>query len=322
MLKNTFKKIAAAVGLVALGGTALSAAEYPEKPITLIVAYSPGGGTDTAARTFAKYVEKHLGQRLVVENKAGAGGQIGFSALAKANADGYEIGFINVPSIQLVKQLRDNVPYEMSDFAPIANIQLDPVVVAVNADSPYQSLGELLEAAKADPGALNIGADGPQSNNQLQLIVAEDALDVDFNFIAFDGSGPAIKATMGGELAASLPSASSAGSHVDGGRLRVLGVFADERSPLFPDVPTVSEAIGTKVPSVGASLRGIAAPVDISAEHKARLEQAFADVMADPEFIAHAETAGLPLKYMDAAAFEAYLQEADAALGKYIDLMK
>ncbi len=252
----------------------------------------------------------------------GAGGQIGFSALAKANADGYEIGFINVPSIQLVKQLRDNVPYEMSDFAPIANIQLDPVVVAVNADSPYQSLGELLEAAKADPGALNIGADGPQSNNQLQLIVAEDALDVDFNFIAFDGSGPAIKATMGGELAASLPSASAAGSHVDGGRLRVLGVFADERSPLFPDVPTVSEAIGTKVPSVGASLRGIAAPVDISAEHKARLEQAFADVMADPEFIAHAETAGLPLKYMDAAAFEAYLQEADAALGKYIDLMK
>lgn len=315
-------KFAAALGLVTLTGMSPALAEYPEKPITLIVAYSPGGGTDTAARTVAKFVEKHLGQRLVVENKAGAGGQIGFSALAKANTDGYEIGFINVPSIQLVKQLRENVPYEMSDFTPIANIQLDPVVVAVNPDSPYNTLADLLDAAKADPGALNIGADGPQSNNQLQLIVAEDALQTDFNFIAFDGSGPAIKATMGGELAASLPSASSAGSHVDAGRLRILGVFADERSPLFPDVPTVSEAAGMTVPSVGASLRGIAAPKGISDEHKARLEKAFADVMTDPEFLEHAKTAGLPLKYMDAAAFEAYLQEADAALGKYVDLMK
>ncbi|MFD2740972.1 tripartite tricarboxylate transporter substrate binding protein [Sulfitobacter aestuarii] len=315
-------KLAMAVSFAALATAMPAAAEYPEKPVKLIVAYSPGGGTDTAARTVAKYVEKHFGQRLVVENKAGAGGQIGFSALAKAKTDGYEIGFINVPSIQLVKQLRENVPYEMADFAPIANIQLDPVVVAVNADSPYQSLAELLEAAKAEPGALNIGADGPQSNNQLQLIVAEDALETDFNFIAFDGSGPAIKATLGGELAASLPSASAASSHVDSGRLRLLGVFADERSPLFPDVPTVSEAADTAVPSVGASLRGIAAPAGISDAHKARLEQAFADVMADPEFIDHAKTAGLPLKYMDAAAFEAYLEDADAALGKYIDLMK
>lgn len=321
-MKLSLTKLAAALGFATIASMSPALAEYPEKPVTLIVAYSPGGGTDTAARTVAKYVEKHLGQRLVVENKAGAGGQIGFSALAKANTDGYEIGFINVPSIQLVKQLRENVPYEMSDFTPIANIQLDPVVIAVNADSPYKTLADLLDAAKADPGALNMGADGPQSNNQLQLIVAEDALAIDFNFIAFDGSGPAIKATMGGELAASLPSASSAGSHVDAGRLRVLGVFADERSPLFPDVPTVSEAAGTKVPSVGASLRGIAAPAGISDAHKARLEQAFADVMADPEFLEHAKTAGLPLKYMDAAAFEAYLQEADAALGKYIDLMK
>ena len=127
----------------------------------MIVAYSPGGGTDTAARTIAKYVEKHLGQRLVVENKPGAGGQIGFSALARAATDGYEIGFINVPSIQLVKRLRDNVPYELSDFQPIANIQLDPVVVAVKTDSPYQTLSDLLADARERPGEVNIGADGP-----------------------------------------------------------------------------------------------------------------------------------------------------------------
>ena len=131
--------------LAALAGPAL--ADYPEKPVTMIVAYSPGGGTDTAARTIAKYVEKHLGQRLVVENKPGAGGQIGFSALARAATDGYEIGFINVPSIQLVKRLRDNVPYELSDFQPIANIQLDPVVVAVEGDEVHAHLATRPDSA-------------------------------------------------------------------------------------------------------------------------------------------------------------------------------
>ena len=321
-MTHFIKTLIASVGALTLGLVTPVLAEYPEKPITMIVAYSPGGGTDTAARTIAKYVEKHLGQQLVVENKSGAGGQIGFSALARAKTDGYEIGFINVPSIQLVKKLRENVPYEMSDFAPIANIQLDPVVVAVNADSPIQTFADLIAAAKADPGAVNIGADGPQSNNQLQLIIAEDALGVDFNFIAFDGSGPAIKATLGNEVVASLPSASSAASNAENGRIRILAVFADEESPLFPGVPTVSAAAGAVVPSVGASLRGIAAPAGIAPEHLARLEKAFADVMVDPDFLDHAKSAGLPLKFMNADDFSAYLVASDKALAKYIDLMK
>lgn len=318
-LKST---LAAMCGVTAIAAAAPAAADYPEKPITMIVAYSPGGGTDTAARTIAKYVEKHLGQRLVVENKAGAGGQIGFSALATAKPDGYEIGFINVPSIHLVKKLREGVPYEISDFDPIANIQLDPVVVAVAAESPYQTLADLLADAKAHPGELNIGADGPQSNNQLQLVVAEKALDVDFNFVAFDGTGPAVKATLGGELAASLPSASGATSQVESGRLRLLGVFADQRSPLFPDVPTVSEAAGTDVNSVGASMRGIAAPKGLAPEQKAVLEIAFAAVMEDPEFLAQARSAGLPLQYMNAEEFGAYMSKADAELDSYVELLK
>ena len=126
MIANLKSTLAVLCSVTAIATAAPAAAEYPEKPITMIVAYSPGGGTDTAARTIAKYVEKHLGQRLVVENKAGAGGQIGFSALATAKPDGYEIGFVNVPSIHLVKKLREGVPYEISDFDPIANIQRAP----------------------------------------------------------------------------------------------------------------------------------------------------------------------------------------------------
>ena len=117
---------------------AAKAADYPVKPVAMIVAYSPGGGTDTAARVIAKYIQPHLNQRLVIQNKPGAGGQIGFTALARAKNDGYKIGFINIPSIFMVKMLRDNVPYEMSDFEAVANIQRDPVVLTVKADSPLK----------------------------------------------------------------------------------------------------------------------------------------------------------------------------------------
>ena len=114
----SMKKTATAIGLtlgVVLAGSA-QAADFPKKPVAMIVAYSPGGGTDTAARVLAKYIKPHLGQRLIIQNKPGAGGQIGFTALSSANNDGYKIGFINVPSIFLVKMLRDGVPYEMSDY--------------------------------------------------------------------------------------------------------------------------------------------------------------------------------------------------------------
>ena len=321
-MRSTLAGLALGLSSIALAASPAAAQDYPDKPVSMIVAYSPGGGTDTAARTLAKFVEPYLGQRLVVENKPGAGGQIGFTALANAEPDGYRIGFINVPSIFLVKMLRENVPFEMSDFVPLASIQSDPAVIAVEADSPYQTLDDLLAAAREQPGKLNIGADGPQSNNQLQLVVAEDVLDVDFNFVPFDGSGPAIKATLGGELAASLPSASSAVSQVESGRLRILGVFANKAYPAFPDAPTVSDATGETIPSIGASIRGVAAPAGIPDDRRAVLEKAFADVMQDEAFNAQAEASGVPLEYLSADEFAAYLKDAEAQVAKYADLMK
>ncbi len=301
---------------------AIAAEDFPKKPVAMIVAYSPGGGTDTAARVLAKFVGPHLGQRLIVQNKPGAGGQIGFSNLARAKNTGYKIGFINVPSIFMVKMLRENVPYEMSDFEPIANIQLDPVVLAVNADSPLKTFADFLAAAKKDPGKFNIAGDGPQSNNQLQVVVAEDKLGIDINFVPFSGSGPAISAVLGNQVDAAVPSASSATNHVKNGRLRVLAVFADQRYSYLPDVPTIKEASGIDVPGIGASMRGIAIPKGVSAERKAHLEKAFAEVMVDPKFIAHAKKMGMPLNYMTAKEFSAYLIEAEQAVKQYIHLLK
>lgn len=299
-----------------------AADDFPKKPVAMIVAYSPGGGTDTAARVLAKYAEPHLGQRLIIQNKPGAGGQIGFTNLAKARNDGYKIGFINIPSIFMVKMLRDNVPYEMSDFEAIANIQLDPVVLAVKADSPYQNFADFMAAVKSDPGKINVGGDGPQSNNQLQVVVAEDKLGVDVNFVPFNGSGPAITAALGDQVAAVVPSASSATNHVKNGRLRVLAVFADQRYSYLPDVPTIKEASGVDVPGIGASMRGVAVPKGLPAERKKAIQDAFANVMNDPEFIAHADKMGLPLKYMNADEFDNYLKTAEESVKDYISLLK
>lgn len=320
-LSTVFSMAAAACLLIGLSA-GQSLAEYPKKPISMIVAYSPGGGTDTAARVVAKYVQKYLGKRLIIQNKPGAGGQIGFTALAKAKTDGYRIGFINTPSIVMVKMLRNNVPYEMSDFEPIANIQLDPVVLVVQADSPYKTLADFVAAAKKNPGKINIGGDGPQSNNQLQVIVAENMLGIDINFVPYSGSGPAITSLLGGQVDAAVPSATAVTTHINSGRLRALGVFSRENYKYLPGVPTVLEATGVDIPPVGAASRGIAAPKGISAEHKAFLTKAFADVMKDKAFIEQADKMGLPLKYMGPEEFSAYLEQAAIEAKKYIHLMK
>ena len=245
---------------------------------------------------------------------------IGFTSLSRAKNNGYTIGFVNIPSIFLVKELRENVKYNMDDFETIGNIQLDPVVLAVKTDSPYKTFADFLTASKKSK--INIGGDGPQSNNQLQLLIAEDKIGFKTNFVAFNGSGPSITATLGGQIDASVPSASSATNHVKNGRLRVLVVFSDKRYEYLPNVPTISEASGIDVPSVGASLRGIAAPKGIKAEHKKFLEEAFAKTMEDQEFLAYAKKVSLPLRYMNAKDFDIYLKKTQKEIKKYIHLLK
>ncbi|GEA51633.1 ABC transporter substrate-binding protein [Vibrio inusitatus NBRC 102082] len=309
-------------GSMTLANVAVADDNFPRKPVSMVVAYSAGGGTDTAARVIAKHVEPHLGQRLVIQNKPGAGGQIGFSDLARSKNDGYKIGFINLPSLYMVKMLRNKVPYEFSDFEAIANIQIDPVVLAVNADSPYSSFEEFLAAAKANPGKINIGGDGPQSNNQLQLVIAQKKLGAEFNFVAFSGSGPAVTATLGNQVDASIPSATSVANHARNGRLKVLAVFADERFAYLPNVPTVKEVTGIEVPAVGASMRGVAVPKGTPEARKKSLELAFKKVMEDKEFLSYAEEVGMPLNYMSAQDFDEYLAKTAASVEQYIDLLK
>ena len=295
---------------------------FPRKPVTLIVAYPPGGAVDTIGRTVAKYIEQYLGQRVVVRNKPGAGGEIGYRSLSNSNPDGYTMGMITAPPILMLDMVRDSVGGDISDFEVLASIQKDPVVLAVAADSPYQTLNELLEgASNAEADIINVAGDGPLSNNQLQLVVAESEFGVDFNFVPFSGSGPSISALIGGQVQAAVPSASSVTNFVRRGDVRALAVFAPTRYEFLPDVPTVLEATGVEVPDIGAAVRGVVVPRNLPEGNKQLLIDAIEQLMADDEFIAHARDVGIPLHYMGAAEFEQYLVTLGNQLETYMPLL-
>ena len=294
---------------------------YPKKPVTLIVAYAPGGAVDNIARTIAQYIEPYLGQRVVVQNKPGAGGEIGYRSLALAASDGYTIGIITSPPILMLEKLRQGSDINVADFVPLVGLQKDPVVLAVNANSPYQSLDELLAAAKASQNPLNVAGDGPNSNNQPQLVVAEKLLGVEFNFVPFNGSAPSITALLGNQVEVAVPSASSVTRFVRRGDIRVLAVFAPDRYAYLPDAPTILEASGIAVPDIGAAVRGVVMPKGMPPQRKQVLVDAIAKLVVDEAFIAHADQVQLPLYFMNADEFRQYLAETDVLLDEYVRLL-
>jgi tripartite-type tricarboxylate transporter receptor subunit TctC len=299
-----------------------SAQNYPTKPIVLIVPFSPGGGSDIAARLIAHFVQPHLGQAIVVENKPGAAGQVGWSAVAKAQPDGYTLGYVSSPSILLIKGLRENVPFQMSDFIYIANIQLDPAVIVVPPDSPFKTMNDLVEYAKKNPGKLNLGGDGPQSNYHLQAVVIEKQLGIKMNFVSYSGSGPVIPALLGKQLDAGIPGISSAVPQIEAKGLRALALIDTEKFALLPGIPLIKAATGVDVSPIGASMRGIIVPKGVSADKVKVLEGAFAKLMKDPKFIAKANEMGVPLKYMNAKQFSEALLSDEKELANYINLLK
>lgn len=314
--------VSALAATTLLPTTAALADGYPEKPITMVVAYSPGGGNDTVSRLMAKHIEPYLGTRMVVENHPGAGGQVGFTRLARADSDGYTIGLLSSPSLFMIEMLRDGVAYSLDDFQAVANIQSDPILLAVNASSDYADLAALTDDIAANPGYVNVGGDGPQSNVHLQAAAFESVLELDTNFISYSGSGPTATALLGDEVDAALLSTSSALQFIEAGRIRPLAVFDNARHPALPDVPTLAEAAGAEVPSVGTAVRGVAGPAGIPQERLAHLESAFEQLLQDDEFQAAAANLGIVTHYLDSNDFTEMLDASREATAQYIDFMQ
>jgi len=289
---------------LALSAT-VALAEYPEKPVEVIVGYSAGGGTDVMARTVAQFLEKELNGSVVVKNMPGAGGQIGFTEVAKAAPDGYTLGTFNLPAALALTHDRD-ADYDVNSYTYLANFVEDPNTITVAASSPFQTLGELLDAAKADPGAITLGLSSLGGNDHFGANMIAAASGAEFTLVPFKGASNARTAIMGGHVSGGTMTLGQTTNFPD--ELRVLAVLAGERSPFRPDVPTAKE-LGFDVQM--SSLRGIVAPAGMDKAMADQLRAALTAVNENPEFQAMMAEQGNPIAFMVGDDFAATAAKQD-----------
>ncbi|WZH78640.1 tripartite tricarboxylate transporter substrate binding protein [Alcaligenes sp. SDU_A2] len=224
-----------------LGAASASTAQYPDKPIEIIVTFPPGGGTDLLARLIGNYFSEELGQPAIVDNRPGASGNIGARLVAQRPADGQSLLMVN-SSFAVNPAVFDKLPFDpKKDFTAITNFAFVPSVVIVPANSPYTSLKELIEAAKAKPGEVFFGSCGNGTPQHLAGEMLNQAAKVQIAHIPYKGCGGALNDVMGSQVGSAFVTASSTLPFIESGKVRALAVTSAQRSPLMPDVPTVAE---------------------------------------------------------------------------------
>jgi tripartite-type tricarboxylate transporter receptor subunit TctC len=276
MLRNTL----AALALAATASAAV-AQDYPTKPIKLIVPFPPGGGTDIMSRVVAQKLGDMNKWTVVVDNRPGAGGNIGVEAAARSAPDGYTIVMGQTSNLAINPTLFKSLPYDpLKDLVPVALVGEGPIALAVRAESPYRTLADLIAAAKAKPGAVTMASPGNGTVAHLTGVRLMQATGVKFEHIPYKGASAAIPDLLGGNVDFYLASVPSVASHVHSGKLRVLAVTSDKRSPIFPDVPTVGES-GYKGFSA-VTWFGILAPAGTPKAVVDKLNAAINKALADP----------------------------------------
>ena len=238
MMKRT---IVAAMAL-ALAGGAMAQGSYPNRPITLVVGFAPGGGTDITARTISKKLSEYLGQNVVVENKAGAGGNIAADYVSKANPDGYTIHLGNVGALAVAPHLFAKLPYDpLKDFAPISMGVVFANVLVVHPSVKATTLAEYVKEANSRLGGMPYGTSGVGGAGHLAGELFKMMAKANLVHVPYKGGGPAMSDLLGGQVPSLFASAPSAVGPVKAGKIRALAVTSAKRSASFPDVPTIAE---------------------------------------------------------------------------------
>ena len=295
-MKSLFLSSLLALGLLAVPA---QAAEYPAKPITLMTAFNAGGGSDVSHRLLEKFAKGVFDQPIVVTYKAGAGGEIGWTWLVGAKADGYTIGGVDLPHIVLQPMLRpEGQPgYKTEQLSPLCGLVYDADVVMVPEDGPYKTLKDLIEYATANPGKVKVATVGKLTGDHLFLMQIEKLTGAKFTQVPYSGSGKAIPALLSGEVDAYFGSGSS---FLRMEKTRGLAIGSKERYELCPDVPTFIEQ-GYAIES--GKYRGLATPQNIPAEARQYLETKFAELCANPEYQKAVKSSGLMPQFQTGKAF-------------------
>ena len=286
---------------------------YPSKTITMIVPFPPGGVADTVARPVAEALGRELGQTVIVENRAGAGGALGIGQAARAPADGYTL-LLSLSSISILPEadrLLERKPvYKLADFKPIARFTADPTVLVVRADAPWKTLAEFVADLKRSPGKFNYGSSGNYGTMHVPMEMLKASAGIRMTHIPYTGAGPAIVALLGGQVDAVATGPSTVVQQIQGGKLRALAHWGDRALGALPGVTSLTQA---GYPVRFAQWSGLFVPASTPEAVAQRLRQAAARVAADPAVRQVVTKAGSPIEYLDAPEFQTYW-DADAAL--------
>jgi len=306
--------LGAALGLAAC----LVQAQYPDKPITMIVPFPPGGVADTVARPVAEALSRELGQGVIIENKAGAGGSVGIAQAARAAPDGYTV-LLSLSSISVLpeadKILGRKAAFQLDQFVPIARITADPTVLIVRADSPWKTLQEFIDDAKRQPGVLDYGSSGIYGSMHVPMEMLKASAGIDITHVPFTGAGPAVAALLGGQVDAISSGPSSVMQHIQAGKLRALAQWGDAPLAALPEIPTlISQGYDAKFVQWSA----IFVPTGTPATVVERLRTASRKVLNDPKVQQTILGAGSPVQYMDAPEFAAYWKTDAAAMAQAV----
>jgi len=304
------RTLAAALALVAAATMPAAAQDFPQRDITHIMPWSAGGGTDTAIRTFLEFVEEPLGVDINTQNVTGAQSGVGVFRLMNARPDGHTIGTLTWDSMITVPYF-DLVPgYDTSRLSYLANITLYPTVLAVNADTGWETLDDFIAAAKADPGSVTVSNSGNGGIWHLHALDMADKLGIEVNHVPFpSGSAPQREALLSGENDAASVSFATIASAVEAGDARVLAVMGEERDEKLPDVPTFKE-LGYDVAWGG--MRVIAVPADTPQERQEILIGAMKEAFDNPEFQSKAESLGITPHWLSGAAAQDFVERTQA----------
>ncbi len=306
----------AAIAL-AVAGSALAQGSYPTRPVTMVVGFAPGGGTDAVARILAKSIGDSLGQQVVVENKAGAGGNIATDYVARAEPDGYTILLGSVGSLAVAPHVITNLGYApLRDFAPITMAVVFSNVLVVQASMPAQTLADFVKLAKDKPGMVTFGSSGILGAGHLAGELLKMRANIDIVHVPYKGGGPAMQGMLGGQVDSIFATPVSSGGQVKAGRIRAIATTGPKRAALLPDVPTVAESgyPGYEAMNWYAYL----APAKTPKEIIERLNRELVKALNDPAVVDLLNKQGLEPSPSSSAELTRYMEREYETWGKVV----
>ena len=318
MSRSRFLRATLALACAAAAAPALAAEPYPSKPIRLIVPFPPGGPTDVMGREVAKVLGEKLKQTVVVENRPGAGGNLGTGAGAKAPADGYTLLLSAVSSLAIAPGLYPKLPYDVArDFTPITRVGITKGAIVAHPSAPFNDLKGLVAYAKANPGKLSYGSSGIGTANHLAGEMLQEVAGIEMQHIPYKGTAPLVQDLLGGQLPLSIESSlSSAAPNIKSGKLKGIAIITAARSPLLPDLPTVAEQgyPGFDVPI----WFGLLGPANLPKDIVATLNQAVVEGLKSPDVVERFAQIGAEPATNTPAQFGEYIRAEGARWGKVI----